>query len=461
MLACLFAAISVVPHAHPALRPSPAAIAAHSASTDAPQLNASTTWLTQMSAQVHHALVEAKKLEQRVAAAAALHEDANETEGVHGDALLREVTFKPGLMDAGLSDYRRSLLLHDLATSCRLVVVLDDPDPSSRDATFLSMWQLDGKSEPARPVHANGGDGYRKLRMALSGLAWQKHDKAHTAFAKRFYQGRVDAGFYSTRWYWLSASYDNSSWLTYDQFSNASRAAATAPPPASPPSPPMRFTPPSSPLGIDVLDATQQGLDAGSGEAREEGSPEEPSEEEEEEEKMGVAAAKALVPPVTEGHHPAFVTLPPPEISEPVGSLGNRTRLGNGTGTGTAHVEGDLDGEAETSLEQHSPPVLGLQGLTCYKLIALFKQNSLEPGRKALTAALLPGLLPLQDAVAATALHDAELQKMLVLVLARAPLNMSALAESVQQSATLAPLLSEPLVTEVYSDAAIYWPGSL
>ena len=122
MLACLFAAISVVPHAHPALRPSPAAIAAHSASTDAPQLNASTTWLTQMSAQVHHALVEAKKLEQRVAAAAALHEDANETEGVHGDALLREVTFKPGLMDAGLSDYRRSLLLHDLATSCRLVV---------------------------------------------------------------------------------------------------------------------------------------------------------------------------------------------------------------------------------------------------------------------------------------------------------------------------------------------------
>ena len=41
--------------------------------------------------------------------------------------------------------------------------------------------------------------------------------------------------------------------------------------------------------------------------------------------------------------------------------------------------------------------------------------------------------------VAATALHDTELQKMLVLVLARAPLNMSRLAAGVQASQPLGP----------------------
>ena len=38
---------------------------------------------------------------------------------------------------------------------------------------------------------------------------------------------------------------------------------------------------------------------------------------------------------------------------------------------------------------------------------------------------------------------------------------MTKLAASVQASQTLGPLLSEPLVTETYSDAAIYWPGTL
>ena len=73
------------------------------------------------------------------------------------------------MMDAGLQTYRRSMLLHELATTCRLVVVLDDPDPSSRDAAFLSMWQLDGKSEPAQPVHANGGE--LSLRSSIAALA--------------------------------------------------------------------------------------------------------------------------------------------------------------------------------------------------------------------------------------------------------------------------------------------------
>ena len=38
---------------------------------------------------------------------------------------------------------------------------------------------------------------------------------------------------------------------------------------------------------------------------------------------------------------------------------------------------------------------------------------------------------------------------------------MSRLAASVQSSQQLGPLLSEPLVTETYADAAIYWPGAL
>ena len=54
-------------------------------------------------------------------------------------------------------------VVHKAWVGPMVLVVLDDPDPSSRDAAFLSMWQLDGKSEPAQPVHANGGDGYRKL----------------------------------------------------------------------------------------------------------------------------------------------------------------------------------------------------------------------------------------------------------------------------------------------------------
>ena len=68
---------------------------------------------------------------------------------------------------------------------------------------------------------------------------------------------------------------------------------------------------------------------------------------------------------------------------------------------------------------------------------------------------------PLPEAVAATALHDTELQKMLVLILSRSTLNMTRLTASLQASWVLGPLLSEPLVTETYSDAAIYWPGSL
>merc|ERR1719345_733495 len=80
------------------LRPSPTALAA---AQPTPKFNAtsSPTWLSQMSDQVHHALVEAKKLEQRVAAASHDGGSINATDGVHGDALLREVTFKPGQMD--------------------------------------------------------------------------------------------------------------------------------------------------------------------------------------------------------------------------------------------------------------------------------------------------------------------------------------------------------------------------
>ena len=49
-----------------------------------------------------------------------------------------------------------------------------------------------------------------------------------------------------------------------------------------------------------------------------------------------------------------------------------------------------------------SPPVLGLQGLVCYKIIALFKQGGLDKGRAALLDALLPEVEPLPEAVAAT-----------------------------------------------------------
>jgi len=402
---------------------------------DVAQVNTSATWLTQMSAQVHHALVEAKALEHRVALAAAAHDDVNGTDGAHGDSLLREVTFKPGKIDAGMHVYRRALLLHELAMSCRLVMVLDDPDPSSRDATFLSMWQLDGKKEPAPPVHANGGDGYRKLRLTLSGLAWQKHDRAQTAFATRFYEGRVDAGFYSTRWYWLPASYDKTLWLDYDQFSNSSRAQSPPPsPPATAPapvSPPQRFTPPSSPLPSNesppdgaeaaVLQENSQGPEAGSG------SPDE------------WLVAEAGLEDQLDGQ-------------EEEGSLSNST---NGT---VAHVERLGEGNGMLS---HSPPVLGMQSLVCYKLIALFKPGELEQGRKAMAEALLPEVISLPGAVAATALHDDELQKLLWLVLSRTPFNLTRLAEVAQQNQVLAPLLSEPLVTEVFTDASIYWPGSL
>lgn len=414
--------------------------------TGAPTLNASASWLTQMSAEVHHALVEAKALEQRVAAAAAARAVGNSTDGLHGDALLREVTFKPGLMDAGMHAYRRSLLLHELATSCRLVVVLDDPDPSSRDATFLSLWQLDGRSEPAPPVHANGGDGYRKLRMALSGLAWQKHDRAHANFAKRFYDGRVDAGFYSTRWFWLQGSFDKKQWQTYDQFTNTSRLPMppSAPPPSRPPSsPPLRFTPPSSPLPFDIFQsegaavAANATLDLASGDIAD--TPEWPELDAAEEDATEDSFVRA-VPNIL--------------VKEDANTPANGTQS-----NGRAHVEATGEGDELPSM--HSPPVLGLQGLICYKIIALFKPGELERGRGSVTEALLPQLAPLPAAVAATSLHDTELQKLLVLILASAPLNLTSLANAVQQSKALAPLLSEPLVTEVFTDAAIYWPGSL
>ena len=101
-----------------------------------------------------------------------------------------------------------------------------------------------------------------------------------------------------------------------------------------------------------------------------------------------------------------------------------------------------------------------MQSLVCYKLIALFKPGELERGRLAMAEALLPEVAAHPSAVAATALHDSELQKLLWLVLANAPLNLTRLADTAQQHAALAPLLSEPLVAEVYTDAAIYWPGS-
>ena len=447
------------------LRPSPTALAA---AQPTPKFNAtsSPTWLSQMSDQVHHALVEAKKLEQRVAAASASHDGGsiNATDGVHGDALLREVTFKPGQMDAGLQTYRRSMLLHELATTCRLVVVLDDPDPSSRDAAFLSMWQADGKSEPAAPVHANGGDGYRKLRVSLSGLAWQKHDRAHSAYAKRFYEGRVDAGFYSTRWFWLKASHDKQAWLNFEQISNSTRMAAApppnlamSPPPSPMSSPPLRFTPPSSPAlageDVSLLDGAASLLDEaeGAGEAQpaflavpegpeeaegpeeevgqeevgqdaeeeeavsEAGAPETEAETEAEEEaeetpeadaeaataaeagheavlpkvlaaaeEEGEAVAEAVVAAVVavaaEGEHRGFPSLPAPSLALSSGTdsgaaLVNGTRQHNAT---ASHLE--LRGLEETP-PAGSPSVLGLQGLVCYKIIALFKQGGLEKGR--------------------------------------------------------------------------------
>ena len=521
----LSSTLAIVPQRQPQqLRPSPAALARAADAQAPPPFNAtsSSTWLTQMSDQVHHALVEAKKLEQRVAAAttAASHDDANinATAGVQGNTLLREVTFKPGMMDAGLQTFRRSMLLHELATTCRLVVVLDDPDPSSRDAAFLSMWQLDGKSEPAQPVHANGGDGYRKLRVALSGLAWQKHDRAHTAYAKRFYEGRVDAGFYSTKWFWLKASHDKQAWLNFDQISNSSRMAAAPPPslamspPPSPMSPPLRFTPPSSPLADESLpegaaslleeaegdgDAEELAVTAAEGQAEaadgqaaqeagqeaeegeqaaalsEAGTPEAEAEAEaggeavaeaaEAEAEEGGAAAEAApvavpVAVAAEGEHRGFPSLPAPSLSLSSGS--NSGALGNGTRQRNATVHVERRG-LEEEPPAASPPVLGMQGLVCYKIIALFKQGGLEQGRASLLDALLPEVAPLPEAVAATALHDTELQKMLVLVLAKTPLNMSRLAASVQSSQQLGPLLSEPLVTETYADAAIYWPGAL
>ena len=415
--------------------------------TAAAESNA-TTWLTQMSEQVHHALVEAKALEQRVAAAAATRADAggglgaNRTNwsaaavtaatdgGAHGDALLREVTFKPGLMDAGMRAYRRSLLLHELAMSCRLVVVLDDPDPSSRDATFLSMWQLDGKQEPAPPARANGGDGYRKLRLALSGLAWRKHDRAHADFAERYYDGRVDAGFYSTRWYWLSGSHDRRRWIPYDQFANASRPAfaAAAVAPSPPASPPVRFTPPSSPLPAEMA-----------------------AEQLEAEYDAELVATDAE--PAGEGGSGAVALLGGEAAS---GDAGQQQLEGQ-----QAEPQEEEHVEAAAADAGHAPPVVGMQSLVCYKLIALFKPGELERGRLAMAEALLPEVAAQPSAVAATALHDAELQKLLWLMLAHAPLNLTRIADTAQQHAALAPLLSEPLVAEVYTDAAIYWPGSL
>jgi hypothetical protein len=466
----LSSTLAIVPQRQPQqLRPSPAALARAADAQAPPPFNAtsSSTWLTQMSDQVHHALVEAKKLEQRVAAAttAASHGDSNinATAGVQGNTLLREVTFKPGMMDAGLQTFRRSMLLHELATTCRLVVVLDDPDPSSRDAAFLSMWQLDGKREPAQPVHANGGDGYRKLRVALSGLAWQKHDRAHTAYAKRFYEGRVDAGFYSTKWFWLKASHDKQAWLNFDQISNSSRMAAAPPPPSlamspppSPMSPPLRFTPPSSPLADEPLpdgaaslldeaegagDAEELAVTAADGEAEaadgqaaqeagheaeEEGevalsearTPEAEAvaeaggeavteaaeaEAEAEAEEGGAAAEAAPVAvalaAAAEGEHRGFPSLPAPSLSLSSGSNSGATGNGTRQRNATVHVERrGLEEEPPAA----SPPVLGMQGLVCYKIIALFKQGGLDKGRAALLDALLPEVEPLPEAVAAT-----------------------------------------------------------
>ena len=68
----LSSTLAIVPQRQPQqLRPSPAALARAADAQAPPPFNAtsSSTWLTQMSDQVHHALVEAKKLEQRVAAA--------------------------------------------------------------------------------------------------------------------------------------------------------------------------------------------------------------------------------------------------------------------------------------------------------------------------------------------------------------------------------------------------------
>jgi hypothetical protein len=473
--------LAIAPQRQPQqLRPSPAALARAAAAQPPPPVNAtsSSTWLAQMSDQVHHALVEAKKLEQRVAAAtttAASHDGSNinATGGVQGNALLREVTFKPGMMDAGLQTYRRSMLLHELATTCRLVVVLDDPDPSSRDAAFLSMWQLDGKSEPAQPVHANGGDGYRKLRVALSGLAWQKHDRAHSAYAKRFYEGRVDAGFYSTKWFWLKASHDKQAWLNFDQISNSTRLAAAPPPPSlamspppppSPVSPPLRFTPPSSPMAGEALldgaaslleeaegagdaeelavspegqegaEGQQQEVGQEAGHDAEEGEGQEafseagaPGAEAEAEaaaaaavaeaeaggeavaeavvaeaEEGGAAAeagAGAVVAVAAEGEHRGFPSLPAPSLALSSGTNSGAAVNGTRQHNATAHVElRGLEEEPPSS----SPPVLGLQGLVCYKIIALFKQGGLDKGRAALLDALLPEVEPLPEAVAAT-----------------------------------------------------------
>jgi hypothetical protein len=318
------------------------------------------TWMANMAAQVHDALLQAEQLE----AAAAVSPTAPAAAAARGGALVREATMKAGELQTGLDRYVASLLPLDFHAGCSISLALDDP--STLDVAFMCVWLED---ELARNgTEPNGADMYERLRASRPPHTWERIDRAHTTFAAEYYDGTANTGFYPARWAWLTAG----------EPSRDARRLSLAPP--------GRSTNASAPAA-------------------------------------GRAPAASA-----NGTHAALPRASP---------AANASRADDARG------------------------VYAIDGLAVTRLMGLFSAGEVGKGCDLFEGLVMPQLRSIPGIVAAASLHDEALQKLLALVVwsgADEQVKGEAmLAEVLNVSVALAPYLREPLISERWPDATLFW----
>lgn len=177
----------------------------------------------------------------------------------------------------------------------------------------------------------------------------------------------------------------------------------------------------------------------------------------------------------SEGFYPTawrwLMHQPAARVSRRLGSLAahpgsahraeNLTQAAAGGGVNvSAAVAAAADGTRSIGSGSHVG-LLALEGLAASKTMGVFKPGELGRGVHLLGEILAPQARDIPGAVAAATLHDPALNKLLWVVLWRSErerdVGEGLLNSVLNVSRALAPLLAEPLATERWPEAAVFW----
>ena len=109
--------------------------------------------------------------------------------------------------------------------------------------------------------------------------------------------------------------------------------------------------------------------------------------------------------------------------------------------------------------------VLAVEGLVATKVMGVFEVGQVEKGVRLFDELLVPQLRSIPGIVAASSLHDVALSKLMMLMVWRSVDDLRRgerlLSSVLNMSAALQPVLREPLLTEHWPDAALFWPAQM